>query len=658
MRMLTRTIALATAALSLCVAAAQTSYTVWVQGQVANCEPGTEVVLQTTAGTTPFQSVTVPLDSASCHYYHLFHVDTPSGGFEATYTCQEGNVVSDSVFYPLLAEGDSVGLSLDLNGCAGSCIPPTITGTSGPVAICSNDSLILWVNATGTGPMSYSWTGPGTFLPNESAQTVLLYDFASGTYNVIVSNTCGTANSDVPVAVSLAPDPGYSADLSICDINAPVNLFMLLGGTPMTGGTWSFNGSPFPGTFDPESDGPGVYLYMVPGMPPCGNAYASVVIDPTSTWYEDADGDSLGDPNNSIQSCTQPAGYVDNGNDDCPTVFGTVGSACDDGNPSTQNDAINANCVCAGTDTSLVDCLGIPNGPNQPGTACADSSGGGNFTGIWDANCICQPDSGATDCLGIPNGPDLPGTPCTTALGGQGTWSAACICVVDTSTTDCQAGFWVIQAYTIDSLNPQDTTSIQPIPNEVWVWNLSSGGNGNYQFLWNFGDGTSSTEPYPTHVYDGDGPWDLCLTMTSGNCTDTYCDSVSVDANGILNGMIVDGHSNGVVSTDASRSGGFTLNVIQQIPTGISETPAMTEMNLWPNPVDRELNITYNTSVPGMKPVTVIDPSGRTVISGNHDFTTGGNTLQLSTGNLEPGLYMVRIGNDARSTTQRFLKVH
>ncbi len=33
-------------------------------------------------------------------------------------------------------------------------------------------------------------------------------------------------------------------------------------------------------------------------------------------WYFDADGDGLGDPNNTITNCIQPAGYVDNGNDD------------------------------------------------------------------------------------------------------------------------------------------------------------------------------------------------------------------------------------------------------------------------------------------------------------------------------------------------------
>ena len=49
-------------------------------------------------------------------------------------------------------------------------------------------------------------------------------------------------------------------------------------------------------------------------------------------WYADNDGDSLGNPNDSISSCVQPAGYVANGddsNDDdalnlLPIVEGTV----------------------------------------------------------------------------------------------------------------------------------------------------------------------------------------------------------------------------------------------------------------------------------------------------------------------------------------------
>ncbi len=284
----------------------------------------------------------------------------------------------------------------------------------------------------------------------------------------------------------------------------------------------------------------------------------------------------------------------------------------------------------------------------------ADASGCTSFTcdSVYvDADGTINP-SVLLDCLQIPNGPNLPGTACNDPVSGPGSWSAACICVPDSGSTVCNADFWVIQAY--------DSTAggVEPIPNEVWVWNLSSGGNGNYQFFWNFGDGSSSTDAYPTHVYGSGGPWNLCLTMSSGGCTDTYCDSVSVDANGILNELVIGG-DNGLVHVLASgtRSDGFTLNVVQHLPTGITEVPVFADLKAWPNPVTNELNLTFNHSVSGAEPLTVIDPSGRKVITESHRLTAGSNTVRISTEELGPGLYMVRIGNDARSITQRFMKV-
>ncbi len=304
------------------------------------------------------------------------------------------------------------------------------------------------------------------------------------------------------------------------------------------------------------------------------------------------------------------------------------------------------------------DCEGALWGPHTPGTPCDD--GDSTTTGdTWTVGCYCEGQGGgATDCLGVLNGNAMPGTACTvpgTMIAG--TWSASCVCVPDTNALNCHAGFWAIQAY--------DSTSggITPIPNEVWVWNQSSGGNGTYQFTWNFGDGSTSTEAFPSHTYDGPGPWMLCLTMASGDpamggCTDTYCDSVSVDENGILNGMAVEGGSGHAHHTGSNRSTGFTLNVIDHLVAGIAEQPAFTGLRAWPNPVSDVLNLSFRNSAAGMVGITVIDPGGRTVISDSRTLVAGENTLAVPTHNLAQGLYMVRIGTGASSVTQRFLKVN
>ena len=41
-----------------------------------------------------------------------------------------------------------------------------------------------------------------------------------------------------------------------------------------------------------------------------------------STWFKDQDNDGLGDPNIEMISCSQPAGYVSNNNDQCPYYDG------------------------------------------------------------------------------------------------------------------------------------------------------------------------------------------------------------------------------------------------------------------------------------------------------------------------------------------------
>ena len=64
----------------------------------------------------------------------------------------------------------------------------------------------------------------------------------------------------------------------------------------------------------------------------------------------------------------------------------------------------------------------------------------------------------------------------------------------------------------------------------VLFTDLSMGLNGSIPdtWTWYFGDGTSSDEQNPYHIYDSIGTYNVCLTITSGDCESTYCMDVMV----------------------------------------------------------------------------------------------------------------------------------
>lgn len=327
----------------------------------------------------------------------------------------------------------------------------------------------------------------------------------------------------------------------------------------------------------------------------------------------------------------------------------------DFGSAATGTQTVVLDLACGSADACQA-CIGMVQG--QPFTALFSSCSSG---GTPPYSCIWLMPNGA---LVMENAPSFTFTQpgiygiCIQISDATGCSSVACDTVfvaadgtVSTNNTAaCQAGFWTVQAY-------EDTSNgggmVAPIPNVVWAVNLSTPNDESVQFAWDFGDGGTSAEAYPSHTYSGPGPWLLCLTITSGNCTSSFCDTVSVDANGYLNGMILHDHGAGA----NLREGGFTINVIQSVPTGMPEIPAFSNFRLWPNPVQDELHISFSGLRGGTVPAAVMDHAGRVVLQREFPVAVGANMLHLATGNLAPGLYLLRIGSRNSVVTHRFVKL-
>jgi PKD repeat protein len=166
----------------------------------------------------------------------------------------------------------------------------------------------------------------------------------------------------------------------------------------------------------------------------------------------------------------------------------------------------------------------------------------------------------------------------------------------------------------------------------VNIYNSSTPANSNaaYQnsYSWDFGDGSAAvSSAFPSHVYANPGMYQVCLTITSVDaqnnvCTDTYCDSLGMDANGNL-----------IYKTNA----GFTLNVLDPATIGLMET-SLSEVKLYPNPAVDEVTVNLGANS-GAVTWTLVDLKGTVLKTGT--ATQPEFTLNLAT--VPTGIYLIGI---------------
>jgi PKD repeat protein len=182
----------------------------------------------------------------------------------------------------------------------------------------------------------------------------------------------------------------------------------------------------------------------------------------------------------------------------------------------------------------------------------------------------------------------------------------------------CHASFYLAQ----------DPTDI----NSWYLYNYSSGG-GMLNYLWDFGDGTTSTMISPTHTYAIIDNYNVCLTVSDSSCSDTYCDTAFFDpadpSNGILNIRAVN------------------------MAIGINELEAAkTFFDLSPNPADNELNVEILAAGEGTV-IRIFDNLGRELVL---PMETSGKNTKLSLSGINAGIYMVTVSNGKQITAKKFIK--
>ena len=356
--------------------------------------------------------------------------------------------------------------SADCN-CAGTAVSaPSITGTTSNSPICAGQTLTLGVSATtSTGSLSYSWSGTGTFSPNNTSANVSVIGAASGNYVVTVSNGCGSTQATVPVTVNqppAAPSPGSYGPF--CSTSSPITL----GGSP-SGGVWTGTGvsGSGPYTFNPSAgtqtltytvsnsgcsssatttitvNSPASATISYSGSPYCSTASPATVTRTGTAGgtYSSTAGLSINSSTGAINIAASTPGtytvtYTVAASGGCPqfqtTTSVTINAAqtwyADQdgdgfGDPATSQQACSQPTGYVSNDDDT-----CPTLSGNVGDSCND--GNSNTSGdVITANCVCAGTLPA-DCLGVPGGSAQPGTSCNDndPSTENDTWTATCEC--------------------------------------------------------------------------------------------------------------------------------------------------------------------------------------------------------------------------------------
>ncbi|MCB9230265.1 MAG: right-handed parallel beta-helix repeat-containing protein [Bacteroidia bacterium] len=138
-------------------------------------------------------------------------------------------------------------------------------------------------------------------------------------------------------------------------------------------------------------------------------------------------------------------------------------------------------------------------------------------------------------------------------------------------------------------------------------------------WLWNFGDGSTSTQQNPSHVYVAMGSFNVCLTVSNGACSDTYCDDITILA-----------------------------------PVGIEDEAFANGITVYPNPSTGRFNLGLDFARAFDLKVEIIDLTGRAIFAKELDGVTKW-TESIDISENASGIYLMKVSE--KEGRQQVLKI-
>jgi PKD repeat protein len=174
-------------------------------------------------------------------------------------------------------------------------------------------------------------------------------------------------------------------------------------------------------------------------------------------------------------------------------------------------------------------------------------------------------------------------------------------------------------------------------PYDFFIYNQSHGNN--LQYLWNFGDGSTSTLVNPTHDYAGVGPYQITLYVANDSCHDEYLDTL--DLSDTVHHLL---------------PGKFHVSVVNKT-TGIKRNDLdKVTLSNYPNPFNGTTTISYGISASSRVELEVYNLLGVKVAAIEAGSKAPGNyTLEWDAQHFQEGIYMLQLKANDQVITKKIV---
>jgi len=481
---------------------------------------------------------------------------------------------------------------LSQNGCTATdsvtltVIPSPLVSVSTTAQQLCETASPLSLSAT---PAGGTWSGTGI-----SGNTFVPAGLAAGTYTVYYQVSGGgcTSVDSVTFSVTAVPDASITApSSSICANSAPVQMSAL-----QNGGTWSGNFITPGGLFNVAAAGTGShYVYYnlsVNGCTATDSQVVTVQAVPVVQISTQLSAVCVNAP--AVHLSATPSGGTWSGAGIVGNISGTFSpQSATTGNHEvyytyTQNG-------CSATDTLAIEVSSIPEAYFAAGKGCVNTAMAFTDLSSNQAGAI---------------------TSWNWSFGNGASSS-----VQNPSISYTQPGSYVVTLQVSTAAGCSDsyaqTVQVAAAPDAAFAYTLQANGNAvNFYpvnptigsaYLWTFGDGYSSTDINPLHVYNLAGSYTVCLTAEQNGCAADTCLEIATNTN-----------------------------------VGLSEETTTADWRVFPNPVTSYVQVAVNKPDFGKGTYSLYDITGRMIqaplpVPGMEDGQTF--TIDLERYSLSPGTY-------------------